>query len=153
MVRPSDTRLGWHLDTAGLALVTNSHPEEGLGSSLRCGLTALASPEFSPTPEAAVIILADQPLLKSDVIGDLVAHWRRFRISVRPRYAAQPDIPGHPVLLDRSLWPIARQAKGDRGLGAALSAMPGAVELLDVRGANPDINTPGDLDSIQGPNT
>ena len=153
MVRASDTRLGWHLDTAGLELITNPHPEEGLASSLRCGLTALESPHLSPTPEAAVIILADQPLLKSDVIGDLVAHWRRFRVSVRPRYADQPDIPGHPVLLDRSLWPIARQARGDRGLGAALSAIPDAVELLDVQGANPDINTTGDLDSIQGPNT
>jgi CTP:molybdopterin cytidylyltransferase MocA len=41
VVRSGDTRLGWHLDTAGLELVPNPDADEGLATSIRCGLKSL----------------------------------------------------------------------------------------------------------------
>ena len=116
-----------------------------MSTSLQRGLWALSLPAVIPEAAAALIVLADQPLLRREVIRALVSDWREHRRSVRPRYATAPDAPGHPVLLARSDWPLAQEALGDAGVGALLAAVPGGVRLIDVAGANPDIDTPEDL--------
>ena len=123
VVGPNDTRLTWHLDAAGLRIIQNPATGSGLASSLKRGLAALADPLTQPAADAAVIILADQPLLAPSVIAELVAKWREEGRSVRPRYGSPPDQPGHPVLLDRSLWPLARNLTGDQGLGHLLKGI------------------------------
>jgi molybdenum cofactor cytidylyltransferase len=120
-------------------------PDE-LATSVRAGLASLEIRRASPAPPAALICLADQPGLRAEVIGALVAAWRRGVASVlRPRYADAPAVPGHPLLIDRSLWLLAAEATGDQGLGPVLARHPGLVGTIDVPGRNPDIDTPADL--------
>jgi CTP:molybdopterin cytidylyltransferase MocA len=138
------TSLAWPLDTAGLGLVVNPNPAEGIASSLRLGLAGLSQLD---SPAAALIVLADQPGLRTDVIGRLVEAWRRDRRSVRPRYAASPEEPGHPVLLDRSQWPLAERLQGDTGLRPLLDAA--GITTIDVPGANPDVDTREDLQILE----
>ncbi len=147
VVPPEATALAWPLDTAGLLLVENPAPGLGLASSLQLGLAALERME--PRVEAALIVLADQPLLRLETIARLVAAWRSRGLSVRPRYSAQPSAPGHPVLLDRSIWPLARTLAGDTGLGPLLAADPDLILTIDLPGANPDVDLPNDLDSLE----
>jgi molybdenum cofactor cytidylyltransferase len=131
---------------AGLSAVINPAPERGLSSSLRDGLAALG-----PDTGAALILLGDQPLVSLEVIRALVGAWREGRASaVRPRYAASPATPGHPVLVDRSLWTLADRLEGDAGFGPLLSPGSPGVAVIDVPGANPDIDTPADLHTIEG---
>jgi CTP:molybdopterin cytidylyltransferase MocA len=133
--------------SAGVETIVNPAPDEGLSSSLRCGLAALGS-----DAGAAVILLGDQPLVRVEVVGALVGAWREGRDRIiRPRYAEAPDEPGHPVLLDRSVWALADQLRGDAGFGALLPAGSAGVALIDVAGRNPDVDTPADLDTLQGP--
>jgi CTP:molybdopterin cytidylyltransferase MocA len=150
VVRPGETRLGWHLDTAGLELVPNADADAGIASSIRCGLNALAAGSRHPQAGAALIILGDEPLLRDDAIEHLVSYWRQKGTSVRPRYARQLDAPGHPVLLDRGLWHLANKLEGDRGLSTLLASQPGSVATLDLPGTNPDIDTPDDLRTLEG---
>lgn len=149
VVRPGATALAWPLDTAGLEVVVNPAAESGLASSLQAGLAALAAPSLVPPAGAAVIILADQPLLRLPVLAALVEAWRQEPGTLRPRYLAQPAEPGHPVLLDRARWAEAARLTGDQGLGTLLAADPSGVRLLDVPGANPDIDTPEDLRMLE----
>jgi CTP:molybdopterin cytidylyltransferase MocA len=131
---------------AGTATVVNDAPERGLSSSLRCGLAALG-----PDAGAAVVLLGDQPLVRLDVLAALVAAWRDGRgVLVRPRYAEAYSEPGHPVLLDRSVWPLADRLEGDAGLGLLLPPGSPEVELIDVAGRNPDVDTPADLHTLEG---
>jgi CTP:molybdopterin cytidylyltransferase MocA len=146
---PGDPRLARHLDPASLSLVENPETASGLASSLRRGLAALEGWSAPPRPGAALIVLADQPLLSCAVIARLVAAWRLEGRSVRPRYARHPEEPGHPVLLDRGLWPLAHGLGGDRGLGALFRAQPDAVTLIDVPGYNPDVDTLEELDTLK----
>lgn len=149
VIAPGDVSLAWHLDTAGLQLVENPRATSGIGSSLQIGLAALNGPRQLPVG-AALIVLADQPLIRLEVIIRLVTEWRAQGCSVRPRYAARPGEPGHPVLLDRGDWSLADQLTGDRGLGPLLD--PGntrAVEI-EVPGHNPDVDTPADLSRLEG---
>ena len=149
VVPPRDTALRWHLATAGLRVVVNPEADTGLASSLRVGLRELAVMAAPDRPRAALVVLADQPLLSGATISRLVGAWRRTGRSVRPRYASRPDEPGHPVLLDGALWALAENLIGDQGLGAALRARPDAVDLIDVPGANPDVDTRADLLALE----
>jgi CTP:molybdopterin cytidylyltransferase MocA len=150
VIPPASTSLVWPLDTAGFTLVENPNPREGLSTSLQRGLGALSRPGVFPEAAAALIVLADQPLLRRPVIQALIADWREQHRSVRPCYAAAPGEPGHPVLLARADWPLAREATGDAGVGRLLAAVPGGVRCIYVSGANPDIDTPEDLLHLEG---
>jgi len=150
VIPPASTSLVWPLDTAGFRLVENPDPREGGSTSLQRGLGALSRPGVLPEAAAALIVLADQPLLQRPVIQALIADWREHHRSVRPHYAAAPDEPGHPVLLARADWPLAQEATGDAGVGALLAAVPGGVRRITVPGANPDIDTPEDLLHLEG---
>jgi CTP:molybdopterin cytidylyltransferase MocA len=129
----------------GASTVINQAPERGLSSSLRCGLAALGD------AGAALILLADQPLVRLEVVAVLVAAWHeRLGVLIRPRYAGSPDTPGHPVLLDRSIWPLADRLEGDTGLGQLLTPGAPGVALIEVAGNNPDVDTPADLHTLEG---
>lgn len=145
VIPPGATELIRHLDTAGLRVVENPAAREGIATSLQRGLEALG--EISPAAGGALIVLGDQPGLRADIIARLVAEWRQTGCSVRPRYRAAPSEPGHPVLLDRSLWPLASRLFGDTGLRELLAGQP--VTLIDVPGANPDVDTPAQLHPLE----
>jgi CTP:molybdopterin cytidylyltransferase MocA len=52
------------------------------------------------------------------------------------------------VLVRRGAWPEASALHGDRGLGPLLAAHPERVLAVDVPGANPDVDTPADLERL-----
>jgi molybdenum cofactor cytidylyltransferase len=127
----------------GFEAVENGEAASGISSSIRVGLARLAR---DPSVGAALIVLGDQPLLRLEVVLALVDRWHQLGKSVRPRYGETPDQPGHPVLLDRSLWKLAETANGDRGLVGILPA--NSVEIVGVDGRNPDVDTREDLSSL-----
>jgi CTP:molybdopterin cytidylyltransferase MocA len=134
----------------GIEVVESDHPARGLAHSLRLGLETLASAGQRPWVEAAMVLLADQPMVRVTTIAALVTTWRQgFSTIIRPRYALHPEEPGHPVLLGRPAWPLANEAQGDRGIGIILGKRPTLVTLVDVPGANPDIDTPADLAALE----
>jgi len=133
-----------------IEVVENDAPASGLAHSLQLGLNALAQRDRAPGPEAALVLLGDQPGVRAATIGTLVREWRRgYALVVRPRYADDPEEPGHPVLLDRSCWTLAEEVEGDVGIGALLRARPALVTVVDVPGANPGIETPDDLAAFE----
>jgi len=145
VVGPDDKEVTRLAADAGAAPLVNPSPESGLASSLRLGLVALDA-------GAALVLLADQPLVRLDVVAVLVAAWHeRLGLLIRPRYALSPDEPGHPVLLDRSLWPLADRLEGDVGIGRLLAPDAPGAAIIDVPGSNPDVDTPADLHQLEGP--
>ena len=130
----------------GLRTVVNDAPDLGLSGSLRCGLAALGE-----ETGAVVVLLADQPLVRVEVLAQLAAAWRRgLGVLLRPRYAEAPHEPGHPVLVDRSLWPLADTLTGEGGFGSLLPSGSTGAAVIDVAGRNPDIDTPDDLTTLEG---
>lgn len=127
--------------------VRNPRPEDGLASSLRTGLDALAEEPGDPPVEAAVVALGDQPALDPAVVRALLgAAGRTGRPFVRPRYADDPA--PNPVLVRRTAWARVAGLSGDRGLGPLLDARPDLVEEVPVPGRNPDVDTPADLAAL-----
>jgi molybdenum cofactor cytidylyltransferase len=132
----------------GVETLVNEEPDRGLSHSLRLGLQALEG--RSEQIGAAIVLLGDQPLVRLDVIERLVAAWLAGSGPIlRPRYQADPDTPGHPVLLARPIWARARQVEGDRGFGSLFDSASLELLTLDVPGGNPDVDTQADLQSLQ----
>lgn len=110
---------------------------EGMGASLRCGLTALldASPEAAPPeaapPEAALVHLVDLPDVTAAVAARVLGAAAGPRSLARAAYDGRP---GHPVLLGRDHWEAIRAtARRDRGARDYLATHPPvAVECGDL---------------------
>jgi molybdenum cofactor cytidylyltransferase/nicotine blue oxidoreductase len=141
------------VEKAGLEAVLNDAPGLGLSRSLQLGLAALERRKPGESyAGAALVFLADQPLVRLDVVEALVDAWRAGDAGIfRPRYAARPDTPGHPVLLNRSVWHLAQQLDGDHGFAGLAAHGSVRVVTLDVPGDNPDIDTPADLQALEEP--
>lgn len=122
---------------AGARVVVNPHWASGMGSSLAAGLDAVP-----PRPGAAVVALADQPLVTPEAVRRLVAAWRAGAVAAVATYGGRPR---NPVLLDRSVWGQARRrAVGDTGARAFLRARPDLVTAVDCDGAG----SPDDVDTV-----
>lgn len=96
-------------DTASAVVATDW--AEGMGASLRTGLTALDG-SAGPEVQAALVHLVDLPDVDAVVV-------RRLAELAGPQVVARAVFdgrPGHPVLLGRSHWAdIVASAAGDRG--------------------------------------
>ena len=123
----------------GTRVVVNPLHARGQSTSLRAGLDRL--PESA---DAALVLLGDQPEVRPDAIRAVVdAHAAHGAPVTRAAYRGRA---GHPVLLDRSVWPAARALRGDAGARALIAAHAGRVELVEVGGDPPeDVDTPEDL--------
>lgn len=134
-----ERRLRWRSERR----VRNPNPDAGLSSSLRVGLDRL-----SPTVEAALVMLGDQPLVRTEVVERLLAGFEPAgRPIAVPRYR---DGGGpNPLLIHRLAWPLAREARADRGLGPVVRDHPNLVVEIEVEGSNPDVNTPQDLATLE----
>jgi molybdenum cofactor cytidylyltransferase len=123
----------------------NPDPGRGLSSSLRLGLEELTADEHAP--EAVVVLLGDQPRTDPAVIEALVERQPTTdRSIVVPHYAEGGG--ANPVLITRAAFALASEADGDRGLGPIIDANPELVEIVDVAGSNPDVDTHEDLERL-----
>ena len=137
------------VDLGDARVVVNPNPEAGLSGSLRLGLAAL-SPDVGLAAgfDGAIVLLGDQPLVRSDVIAALLgAEVPSGRSIVVPRYGGGGG--ANPVLVLRDAWHLADGLTGDRGLGPLIAAHPELVVEVPVDGTNPDVDTPADLAALE----
>ena len=131
------------VDVAGALVVHNPDWASGMGSSLATGLSALQA--LPGECDAAVMALADQPLVGSESVRRLIAaHQAGASIAV----AAYHGRPRNPVLIAREHWAeVLTLAKGDAGARPFLRAHPDLVTLIECgdTGSPDDIDTPEDL--------
>ena len=126
-----------HVD--GADIVVNDEWPEGMGSSLRAGLRAMAELD---DVECAVITLVDLPGLTAEAVRRIADAPAEASV-VQATYDGER---GHPVRLARELWPEAIDvARGDEGARRLLRGRHDVVlvEVGDVaRGY--DVDTPSD---------
>jgi CTP:molybdopterin cytidylyltransferase MocA len=149
------------VEIAGAVEVHNPDWLTGMGSSLACGLRALGAdqtPGDSATRrhvpgaveiEAAVIALADQPLVGTESVRRLIAAYRAGATVAVATYAGKPR---NPVLIAREHWPaVLKLVNGDAGARPFLRAHPDLVTLVECgdTGSADDIDTPEDLARVR----
>ena len=140
-------RIMEQVDLSGAAAVVENHEwREGIASSLRAGLDALMGDRGA---EAALVVLADQPMVPAAAVERLFEARRRSgRPVILPLYRFRR---GHPVLLDRWLWPrLIAGLEGDQGARNLFLSRPEWVEEVILGEDAPrDIDTPEDLKRLR----
>lgn len=132
------------LGSQDLKVVINEAYRQGMGTSLRSGLAAL-----SDGVDAALIVLADQPFVRSATIDLLINKYREC--------VAQIAIPvykgfrGNPVLLDRSVFPEVMALSGDIGCRAVFgNHLAGIVKVsVDDMGILLDLDSKDDFERLK----
>jgi nicotine blue oxidoreductase len=119
----------------GARVVAAPDWERGPGASLRRGLGALDS-----GVEAAVVVLADGPLLAPAAVTRVLSAWRAGTADVVA--ASYGGGRGHPLVIGRRAW----EAVPDEGL----RALPAALVPCDDLGDPGDVDTPADLEAFGG---
>ena len=131
---------GWSADPAVDVVVADDW-EEGMGASLRRGLTAL----LDRSADAALVMLVDLPDVHAGVLRRVLdtAQEPPGRALVRTTYAGRP---GHPVLLGRQHWAgVLATARGDQGARAYLDSHPPRPCECGDLAAGRDVDRPEDL--------
>ena len=123
---------------SGVSLVDNPDWADGMGSSLRTGLSALAATDS----EAVVVLPVDTPGVTAEAVARFVALASPTALA----RATYDGVPGHPVLIGRDRWAaVSELATGDAGARPYLARhdVP-AVPCGDVADGA-DVDRPEDL--------
>jgi molybdenum cofactor cytidylyltransferase len=128
-----------------VTLVRNPNPDAGQVSSLRLGLQAL-----SPKTDAVLVALADQPLINSQDINDLISAYKK-----RPEGAqvVQPTVdeqPGNPVMFSNDVRDQILAGEARIGCKQWQSAHPEAVHrwVSSNLRYRTDVDSPEDIEAL-----
>jgi molybdenum cofactor cytidylyltransferase len=144
--------LGYKADTiretmkfdSATKIVLNLSYAEGMSNSIKAGLGAVSSDS-----NAALIVLADQPLLSAAVINQLIEEYEKTQAAiVLPVYKG---FRGNPVLIARSLFPEMMQISGDIGCRSIFGLHPEEIHKVPVNeiGILVDIDTAEDIEKLR----
>ncbi|USQ81218.1 nucleotidyltransferase family protein [Ornithinimicrobium faecis] len=114
--------------------------EQGMGESLRSGLTALAT-RGRTIPQQALVHLVDLPDVGADVVARVLdASGAGTGGLVRAAYGGRP---GHPVLLGADHWEgVLGRARGDAGARGYLRRVPPLVVECGDLASGVDVDGP-----------
>jgi molybdenum cofactor cytidylyltransferase len=128
------------VDTSGFDVVINDEYTTGCSSSIARALTAIHD-----DVEGFVLLLGDQPEVRPDVVGAVVAGRGNAPIAVT-RY---DDGIGHPFVLSRTTFPALAALHGDRGVWKLVDRLGSAVAHVRVSGHVPrDVDTEEDYRAL-----
>jgi nicotine blue oxidoreductase len=123
---------------SGSSLVDNPDWESGMGSSLRIGLSALASTECS----SVLVLPVDTPGVTAAAVARLAA-LDDLAALARATYHGDP---GHPVLIGRAHWrAVAATADADEGARPYLAQHPVTEIPCEDIATGKDVDHPADL--------
>ncbi len=124
----------------GARIIENPDWASGQSTSVRAGLRAMGR-----DVRAAVVLLADQPLVRAGAVERLVA---AFEGGAGVAVATYGGKRRNPVLFSRRVWPdLISELSGDEGARAVLRRRPELVVEVDCDGVGDpvDVDTEEDL--------
>jgi molybdenum cofactor cytidylyltransferase len=131
------------VSTHRVRVVFNPDYSEGMSASLKAGLSAA-----TPASRAVLVLLGDQPGVSREAIDAVTRSWREGNGPiVQASYGGRP---GHPIVLDRSVWPDIQGLSGDEGARSILLRCPELRTLVEVGETPPhDIDTEEDYAHVR----
>lgn len=129
-------------------VVQNQGWEEGIASSIRCGIRALGS--INPASDAAMLMVCDQPYLTSSLLNELLTEQQK---TGRPIVAAYySSTAATPALFHKIFFPELLLLKGDKGAGKILQEQTGQVATVSFPMGAIDIDTTDDYEMLRKDN-
>lgn len=123
------------------SVIVNRHWEEGMGSSLRCGINSLPG-----TCDAVMVLLGDQMAITPDDLKRLVSAWQSSVPSVAA--ATYERHVGVPAIFPRSCFADLLALRGDQGARAIIERNQDRLVRVPMSNAAVDLDTPEDLATV-----
>lgn len=137
-----DKQIRRHLSGLNLEFIHNPAWEQGIASSIVCGLQALLEEEKRAW--GILIMVADQPASDAALLKKL---WLTWEASGLPMAACSyGGSVGTPALFSESCFSDLLELKGDTGAGKLLKTNKEKLALLDFPDGSRDIDTPDDYE-------
>lgn len=125
-------------------VVVNEHWEEGMASSIRCGVEALI--EIAPGIDGTILMVCDQPYVTSPLLNDLItAQQKSGKKIITCSYA---NTFGPPALFHRSTFDELLQLEGDIGARKVVEQHADEVGVVLFPKGNVDIDTKEDYEKL-----
>ncbi len=132
------------INSGSTQVVVNAEWQEGMASSIRCGITALVG--ISAFTEGAILMVCDQPYINSTLLNILIeTHENSSKPIIACSYA---ETFGPPTLFHKSIFPELLQLKGDVGARSILLQHINEVEVVLFPEGNLDIDTKADYQKL-----
>jgi len=128
------------VDLGGFDVVLNDDFRSGCSSSIGAAIAAVG-----PDIDGIVLLLGDQPMMRSEAIGAVL----RGRGDAPIAVARYRDGIGHPFVLSRATFPALAALHGDRGVWKLIERLGTAVARIDVPTPMPaDVDTEADYQAL-----
>ena len=132
------------IDRSGISIIINTEWNEGMASSVTIGLNELLF--ISPSIEAAIFMVCDQPHISSQLINGLInVHRQTGKPIVTCNYG---DTIGPPALFHRTLFNEIMQLKGDVGARMIIQQHSDEVATVLFPEGKIDIDTIDDYEAL-----
>lgn len=139
-------RLAGEMSDYKINVIQNIGWEEGMASSIRCGIESLQL--FEPGCDGAILLMCDQPYVNASLIKELVATaGETHKPVVTCRYA---NTVGPPALFSKSIFPELLELTGDTGARRIVERHLGEVAMINFPQGDIDIDTSADYEALDG---
>ena len=133
------------IDKSNVNTIINTEWKEGMASSVRNGLNELLF--ISPSTDAVIFMVCDQPHISSMVINELInTQSETGKPIVTCNYG---EVIGPPALFYKSLFPELMLLKGDAGARKIIQQHSNDVATILFAKGNIDIDTNEDYEALK----
>lgn len=129
------------LQNSPASVIVNRHWEEGMASSIRCGLAAVPA-----SAEAVLILLGDQVAVSAEDLRRLIAGWGGHDTIIAA--SVYGGTLGVPAIFPRFCWRELAELRGDHGARAVIQRHAARLVHVPMPSAAVDLDTPQDLARI-----
>ncbi|MEQ1676668.1 MAG: nucleotidyltransferase family protein [Chitinophagaceae bacterium] len=132
------------LQTENIRIVINDDWQEGMASSIRCGINELQ--KINPATDAAILMVCDQPYVSASLLNDLIlAHNKTNKPIVTSSY---DNTTGPPALFHKSIFQELLQLTGDTGARSIVQKHINDVATVSFPKGSIDIDTAADYEAL-----
>lgn len=129
-------------------IVENTGWQEGMASSIRCGLENITNTILRP--EIVIFMACDQPYVSSSLLLNLLKKNQETGLPVVA--SSYDDKIGIPALFHKSLFPALMELTGDKGARKLISENPEKVATIPFPEGIKDIDTASDYELLKKEN-
>lgn len=132
------------LDETKIITVINEDWQDGIGSSIGCGLKKLT--DHIPSAEGVIFTVCDQPFVTTSLLYDLVDAYHRTHQPIIA--SAYDNTIGIPAFFHRDIFPQLLQLKADKGAKQLMNSYKDQMTLVSFPMGSRDIDTEADYEQL-----
>ena len=144
----NDEMIRENLKNVPVDIVHNSEWQQGMSSSIKSGVSFLTEQK---SPDAIIIMVADQPFVSSSLLIDMMAAYERSgKMIVACSYSKTVGVP---VLFDKSFFDLLMNMEGQTGAKQIIADNMNLTQTVAFPKGNIDIDTKEDYETFKKMNS